>query len=371
MLCYLHIGGEKTGSTSLQEFFDLNRKSLAKSGVLYTESSGRKNNRGLALLAYEPSRRDDYTGFLELHDDRSLAGYQEKIRHNLKEEIRRGREAGCGQVVFSSEHLQSRLKNIEDVNRLKNVLLQVGISEVVIVYYLRDPVQVAQSLYSTSIKSGCYMKEPPGPENTYYRHVCDHAGTVQRYTAVFGKGQFRARLFNRREMKNGSVIDDFLETTGIRLDGQVFYPEVLNKSLSGHGLKLLNLINRDLPERLSRETQLNLGSLVERFERHFAEPKYRFPENLQEAYRQAFAESNEFVRRTCFPDMETLFEPVVTPGESSDPADQQQDEAVAALVHEMWKATLVEGSGSSNLSSRTGNRVGRLIRRMKDWRKQP
>ena len=51
MNCILHIGIEKTGTTSLQEFFILNQNILLSQNYKITHSLGKINNSGLVQLA--------------------------------------------------------------------------------------------------------------------------------------------------------------------------------------------------------------------------------------------------------------------------------------------------------------------------------
>lgn len=59
MKCFVHIGTEKTGTSTIQEFLNLNRRSLAGLNVLYPKSAGIRNHVKLALAAYNDDRQDD------------------------------------------------------------------------------------------------------------------------------------------------------------------------------------------------------------------------------------------------------------------------------------------------------------------------
>lgn len=58
---YLHIGIEKTGTTTIQKFLHLNRENLTKFDFAYTKSTGLQNNRKLVSAAYDLDTRDEFT----------------------------------------------------------------------------------------------------------------------------------------------------------------------------------------------------------------------------------------------------------------------------------------------------------------------
>ena len=51
MHCYLHIGVEKTGTTSIQKFLYLNRALLNQNGYQLTDSLSKPNNTGITVLS--------------------------------------------------------------------------------------------------------------------------------------------------------------------------------------------------------------------------------------------------------------------------------------------------------------------------------
>lgn len=63
MKCFLHIGTEKTATTTIQSFLSLNRKRLREYGYFYPESIGFLNHSSLSIAAYELTKRDDLTNW--------------------------------------------------------------------------------------------------------------------------------------------------------------------------------------------------------------------------------------------------------------------------------------------------------------------
>ena len=60
MKAVIHIGTEKTGTTTLQEFLHLNRANLKNQGIAYLQSPGERNNRKLATYCMNHNNVDDH-----------------------------------------------------------------------------------------------------------------------------------------------------------------------------------------------------------------------------------------------------------------------------------------------------------------------
>ncbi|MGB1209369.1 MAG: hypothetical protein ACPG7W_09280, partial [Paracoccaceae bacterium] len=57
--CYLHIGMEKTGSTTIQSTMVANRKRLLNSGYFYSWAMGRENHVNLVVYARDDDTSDN------------------------------------------------------------------------------------------------------------------------------------------------------------------------------------------------------------------------------------------------------------------------------------------------------------------------
>ena len=58
MELYLHIGTEKTGTTTIQSFLAANRDLLKRNRILYPRAPGEQNHRALAAAAQDCARGD-------------------------------------------------------------------------------------------------------------------------------------------------------------------------------------------------------------------------------------------------------------------------------------------------------------------------
>lgn len=151
----IHIGAPKTGTTSLQKFFHVNRSMLKAHGVNLLESPGSPNNIGLAAF-FSSKGPSSLPGW---YRKRGLASLEDKRKFfqgvNLLEKIRMevdDFEPDCHTVILTSEQLWSHLLD-DDVSRLA-LWAQNHFESCQVVLYLRDEVELLSSSWSQSIKGG-------------------------------------------------------------------------------------------------------------------------------------------------------------------------------------------------------------------------
>lgn len=350
MQATLHIGTEKTGTKTLQEFLHCNRNRLLEQGILYTRSFGLRNNQKLALFGYEADRRDDVTIRAGIDSDESMQAVKEELLGLLADEVD---ASGCDRVLFSSEHLQSRLRSREDIERLRSALSGIGLHVSEVIVYLRDPVSICRSLHASSVATGSVARRPPPPDSIYFSTVCDHRRTLTTWADVFGPESILPRLFERETMLGKSVMDDFCQVAGIDITDDYMRPADQNESLSQLAVELLSRVNVAVPRIRDGKIDNNRKALVDLIRRHCSGPSYSPPTSLLEQYRKYYADSNEWVRRHYFPERETLFmeAPSVSPGVVG--ASEMELDVIADLIVSIWRldrsAEVQGGSGSDRV----------------------
>lgn len=343
----LHIGTEKTGTTTVQSFLAHNRKPLAAAGVLVPLSLGETNHRLLPGIVNEDDFVDDLFRQRNLLDLPARKAAKARWRDAFIEEVR---EAGLPRVVISSEHLQSRLHQDSELERLRDLLAEL-FDEIRICVYLRAPLATAVSLYSTAVKYGSASPAMPGPKNPYFRNVIDHKKTLQRWARVFGREALTVRLFGRQEFVGGDLIEDFASVCDLPLNG-LRRPERENESLSALGIALLSRINAHIPL-LNDQGGINpaRGPLAAFFEAHFSSgDPYTPPPELAEAYEAEFAEVDEWVRTHYFPERERLFAPHTPPAAEPARFDEADLDRIAGAMAEMWMARKKPGANPADQS---------------------
>jgi hypothetical protein len=305
MRCILHIGVEKTGTTSIQQFLAGNRKALLQSGCLTPVLTGNGGHSALCVACSGSYRDDDLCRYAWVSSEDAWQGFRGELLAVLKREIRDSGDLDA--LVFSSEHIQSRLRGVEELENLKSFLGEAGATSIGVLVYLRDPAEIAGSLYSTSVKYGSKALDAPPPQNGYYRNVCHHQETLERFCAVFGEDAVVPRLFVPEEFAGGSVVDDFCESAGLDRTLCAGLVERSNPALSRTGIELLRRLNDDVPVFVEGRANPARRKILRFLEENFSQPPYRLSEEMRERYAREFAASNEWVRKRYFPEREELF----------------------------------------------------------------
>ena len=212
-------------------------------------------------------------------------------------------------LILTSEHFQSRLCSDSEVDRLHSALKKLGVLKVFVIVYLREPAELAASLYCMNVKNGSTAAEPGGPESPYYANICDHKRTIERFGKRFGLQNIRPRLFSKNDFCGGDLITDFLDALGISEVENFVRTPSQNKRLSNLGVELLRRVNQQIP--LFNDDGINpyYEKVIRHFETFYCQTKYNMPDELTMQYRAAFESSCEWVRERYFSKKKNLFDP--------------------------------------------------------------
>lgn len=235
----LHIGTEKTGTTSVQRFLKINRKALRARGIVFPQAFGKENQMALPAAAqsgFGPMRRNMF----KLTSWEQVDAFRERLRCELTAELQ---EADYQLAVMSAEHCSSRLLADEELLWLLNFLREF-FSEVRIVVYIRRQDEFLLSTYSAHIKAGgvnrLHIPEEELLENRY-----DYWNLLSRWARVFGRENVCCRRFEPHSLVNSDIVADYMEAAGI--SGEYSYPKRLNTSLDASCLEFLRLLNQHIP----------------------------------------------------------------------------------------------------------------------------
>jgi hypothetical protein len=316
----LHIGVEKTGTTTIQTFCARNRDALRAQGVLYPEGLGSNNHVALAAATgrFEHIRHIGPTEGWQHPDDQ--ARFKVEVAAKLEAAASRAR----GQtILLSSEHLTSRLGDPQ-VAALAEMLAP--LAEVVdVVVYLRRQDDLLLSLYSTYIKSGG-TKDRAWLSQVFWLDFDAH---LRRWEAAFGADRITVRLYP----PEGPLIDDFFAAAGLPVVADGAMPDRLNRSLDARNMLLLKAINARAAAWDSRGYMPERAELVGFLERRSTGAPPSMSLGERQEFLARFAEGNERVRARYFPERTALFDPP-PPGETGEQA-AGFDDAIDLAV-EIW-----------------------------------
>jgi hypothetical protein len=293
--CILHIGTEKTGTTTLQTFLTDNRSALRRMGYSFPSTLGTPGNRFIATYAMADDRSDDGRKRLRIATDADLALHREHVEGVLRDEMMSG---GGSVLLLSSEHCHSRLVHESEVRRLQSLLTRYC-RQLSVIVYIRPQHELAISLYSTALRVG-YSGRPILPKVASSATYYNYQRLLDRWADVFGEANVVPRIFSRKELPDGDICADFLHLCGI--DGRTLtHAPDTNRSLSGEAQAFLERLNASLPRAQRSELVRILESLG-------TGPGAMPSRTDAEQFFGTFAKSNEAVRKRWFPDREHLFE---------------------------------------------------------------
>ena len=299
----LHIGTEKTGTTSIQQFLDINASKLASQGLYIPEFLGKINHRKLPAMVCDTDFIDDF------FKQRMLTEKTKRVEAKAlwrEEFLNKSRASGLPTWIVSSEHLQSRLRTPREIGELKK-LIDESFASAAVILYIRNPIDTAISLWSTALKSGGTHDSLPLPSTDYWNHVCHHKRTIQAWQKIFGN-TIKVRVFSESSLCGGDVIIDFCDVCGIIVEQDFLFPPRENQSLSLTGMNLLRSLNKKIPPFVENLPNPRRVALVKEIEERFSKPpKYRPTAAESLAYKEHFAESDEWVRINYFPEKTSLY----------------------------------------------------------------
>ncbi|EHT6245788.1 hypothetical protein KXO37_000590 [Campylobacter coli] len=317
MTAYVHIGTEKTGTTSIQEFLYINKSIIQKQNYFFAQSIGIKNHWDLAFLGYSLNKKDSYILNNSLWNFQAIKQHKKNIFSKIKDEVKFNHK-----IIFSSELLQSRLTRKREIVKLYTFFKKIGFTNIKVICYIRDANEMLRSLLSEAIKweeiDSFELKEEKEEYKLGYKknlfhfhHICNHKQTLQWWGEVFGKENLIVRLFDKNEFYQGDLLKDFIHSIGLEWDDEFIIPPKQNESLDLLGIDLLRRINKFLPLFCNNARNIFRGDLHHFAVKHFTSKdshlKFQPPKEVVQSYIDYFEESNEWVRKEFFPHKERLF----------------------------------------------------------------
>jgi hypothetical protein len=207
---YIHIGTHKTGTSAIQRFLALNKEILERRGFLFPQQSRR---------AYY--RHTDNGCFIAHANHRSF------------QKLARLSHAKEKNIILSSETFSL----LENVSELKPLLADCPVK---IICYLRRQDNYIQSMYNQSVKGGGFYQDI----EAYHSDNLDYYEMLENWSEVFGKNNIIARVYEKEQLVNQDLIDDFLHTLGLALTEEYRIPaKNPNPRLSPMVLEYMRCIN--------------------------------------------------------------------------------------------------------------------------------
>ena len=231
---YLHVGQHKTGTTWIQNVLDHNRARLAERGICYPDL-GACHGWPLVFLF---ARGDDIDRLGPMIGQRRRHSNPRRKARNLEILNAALDDPKWRKIVISGEQLCDMLR-WNEVRAMGEALQREG-TEIRVIFYAREPLGYAASMTQQRLKAGLTLKElraePPTP---------DYRRRLQKYFRFFGRENVEIRVYDRKRLKDGDVLADFMDAIGepeIALDAPASL--AANSSMSGRAARVLDWRNR-------------------------------------------------------------------------------------------------------------------------------
>jgi hypothetical protein len=363
--CLIHAGMPKTGSTSLQTFFAVNRKALLARGALYPASLGWRNHVRLAA-ALHPAP----TPQLKLAITETGAADADGLRAQLADGLTREVADACaeadaagrkrpGTLLLSSEFFWSMPDGVALLRALADWVAERAVRAETLIY-LRRQDAFAVSMASTRARDG----EPgegfaapifPTTPRRAYRYPNCLAG----FRDAFGRDAVTLRLFDPSDLIGGDVICDALSVWDLGPEDGLIRPPRRNPSLRpamqawlGHLATLDQARYGRGANAGARDDKVDLSAVIERHGGRGRRPS----QEEADAFMQKFADGNERVRVEWFAGRAQLFNDDRPWPKDADPPPSAAD--LMAVTHD---ALLVKEAEIACLNARLAMAEGRTV----------
>lgn len=303
--CVIHVGTEKTGTTSIQESLYRNRSHLSESGIMFPRSFGEKNHVKLAICASRENRRVPFFERVLRSSGLTQEAYERKYIEKFRQECA---STDCSTVVISNEHIQGQLHSLESKKRLRSIFEEI-FEEIEILIYLRRQDELAVSLFTTRILAGDTNFErilPVKIDRGNFRF--NYLNSIQGFIDVFGLDNVKVRLYSQREFFKSDLISDFYNAIGYSDFEKLESVPRENSSLNHVSQEYLALFNEAVPRFIDGRLNPEYGNIQEVLRKNFSGTG-RLPSKAEAIdFYSKFKDDNERIREIFFPERATLFQ---------------------------------------------------------------
>lgn len=252
---FLHIGFNKTGSTSLQQNLAANSDALARQGILYPhdpQAPYMQRWQHVPLAAAMPGR---YVHWLSQKKRKTL----DRAYEALFDEI-----SGAAQdrLVISSESFGGIDMGAKKIRWLRN---QFSDYDTCVIAYIRRQDSYFLSTYQESIKAG--GTEPFEFDSHTTAKGLHFAQRLAPWRQVFGADKVIVRPFDPHRWPEGELFFDFLEVIGADRTGMTL-TEPANEGLDYRAVDLLRRLNQF--NAAVRDRDRDLSAYRQRHQQHLA-----------------------------------------------------------------------------------------------------
>jgi len=226
---YLHIGQYKTGSTSIQNFLDSNRRLLLEAGILYPAAL----TRDCGHFVLDDRLRAEYRYGNHRAELEELLG---ELSFSAHETLILSCEAFSGDLdrfcVEQTTYVWNRISEIFGDYRIRPIV------------YLRRQDEAIESRIIEAVKGRMRYREIDVDKFLGRDSPLDYRFFLAKLAETFGDERLVLRLYSKDRLMGGDVVRDFAGVCGINVAGLVFDSQEYNRAPGGKYLEFVRHLNR-------------------------------------------------------------------------------------------------------------------------------
>ena len=304
--CFIHIGAEKCGSTSIQKSIEVNHSFLRANKLLVPKGLGRDtaplNHTEFVVASYKENQKDDLTSFFYRDHTREL--FLTKFNQIIKEKEKFIKSKNYN-VLITAEHFSSRLRN-ENIGNFKK-LVQNFSENCKIIFIVRNQIKWHISAYSTHVSCGGQLKFSEWIVKSVQQRSADWEYIFSQWAKYFSTNNMIVLPLTEKYNK-ASLEDRFYKSCCISDDcikGLDLIPR-MNESKNAYILEKIRQINLEMPwmvngffnvernkaindeiKRFENQSEFNKKMLINNFE------KKSFTDEIKKYISDYYEESNK------------------------------------------------------------------------------
>ena len=332
--CVLHIGVEKTGSTSIRMALAECRHGMREQGILFPHFAGPRNHLRLVVAAMDFGVVDNIKQSLLVQNGMSEERFRAEFLADFHSELLHGISMDAHQtlsvpkwhtLVFSSELISSRLHTNNEIDRLIRWLKpHVDLIEVVV--FLRRQDLLAESRFSSRLRQGetnlksvfqdasrrSFLQSPETRIINEHHNWFNYKNLIGRFESA-GQREHAA-------IKISPVIYDTPDGTPDVLDvfSEIIEFDIrpkgpgrtvnLNKAMNARAQQVVANFNKYIPHAVSHGGSNQIrDKTIKKIERVVPGKKREIISDEAKSFYEKFQTSNNIIRKNYFPESKEIF----------------------------------------------------------------
>lgn len=298
----LHVGTEKTGSTSIQRVLHGSRNELLEHGVLYPSTENYNGHVQLTACALDDQVSNPIKRLLKVTEPSEFNAFKERTLAALNDEVK---VYSPDTIVISDEHINVHLYEKAHLESFRRICEAFGDIQTVIIY-LRRQDEFSLSMFSQSVKSGRVSISLLDNPLTIYKEIpsrLNYLSILDNLSSVFGREKITPVIYDRVRTDSGGVVSDFLARANITSMPVASTCYEYNKSIDARIIKQLGRVSSILKSANSRYTESLRKKIIAISQKSFTGPGPVLSRAAHAEFMAQFESQNKQVMQEYFPDL--------------------------------------------------------------------